>query len=78
MSRKRITHKKRSWLLLFISSVLILFGLTLLALAIIYIADLGWWSLAVGLSGIFTTIMATLSILYNDPSWILLDLILPG
>ncbi len=55
-----------------------MFGLALVVLAIANIANFGWWSLFIGLSGATTIGAAVTSIVRNDPSWILLDLILPG
>lgn len=68
----------RSTALITISSLQIIFGLTLIFLSIANIETFGWWSLLVGLSGLSAVGTAVMSIVLNDPSWILLDLILPG
>jgi len=70
-------HEERNWPLVFVSSVLILIGLILMTLAIVYVGTFGWWSLTVGLVGFTATGAAIMSIIKNDPSWIMLDLILP-
>ena len=68
----------RNWGLIIISSILFLGGSTLVVLAAINVASFGWWSLALGLSGLGTMGVAIMSIVTNDPAWILLDLILPN
>lgn len=68
----------RNWGLIIISSILFLGGSTLVVLATINVASFGWWSLALGLSGLGTMGAAIMSIVTNDPAWILLDLILPN
>ncbi len=68
----------RNWGLIIISSILFLGGSTLVVLAAINVASFGWWSLALGLSGLGTMGAAIMSIVTNDPAWILLDLILPN
>jgi len=78
MKRKTKGNQARNWPLVFISAVLILIGGILLVLAVMNIGLFGWWSLAIGASGLVTITAATLSIIENDPSWILLGLILPG
>ena len=78
MKNKTSAAQKRNWFLVFIASVLFLLGCALVVLAIVGIASLGWWSVLIGLSGLTTIFAATMSIVKNDPSWILLDLIIPG
>ena len=70
--------KERNWFLVFISLLMILIGGALLIISIAFATDFGWWSLLVGLGGASTVFMAIMSIIKNDPSWILLDLILPS
>lgn len=53
-------------------------GVVLVAVAVMNVTTFGWWSLLIGLSGLTTIAAAVMSIIKNDPSWILLDLIIPG
>ena len=73
--KKKTTAQHRSWGLIIISSMIIIGGLTLVTLSIVYIGTFGWWSLLIGVSGLSSIFMATMSIIKNDPSWILLDII---
>ena len=73
--KKKTTAQHRSWGLIIISSLIIIGGLTLVALSIVYIGTFGWWSLLIGVNGLISIFMATMSIIKNDPSWILLDII---
>lgn len=75
---KKVPTQQRNWFLVFIASLLMLLGLALVMLAATNVAEFGWWSLLIGLSGITTIGAAIMSIIKNDPSWILLDLIIPG
>lgn len=68
----------RNWSLVSICIILIVLGRALVVLAVMNIALFGWWSLLIGASGATTVAAAIMSIVKNDPSWILLDLILPG
>lgn len=78
MKNNKIIVQPRNWFLVFIASILLLLGLTLAIAAIMNVTTFGWWSLSIGLSGLTTIVAAIMSIIKNDPSWILLDLILPG
>ena len=78
MINKKLVSKSRNWVLVFVSTILIILGLTLVILAVMSAANLGWWSLLIGASGLTTVAAAVMSIVKNDPSWILLDLIIPG
>ena len=73
--KKKTTAQHRSWGLIVISSLIIIGGLTLVTLSIVYIGNFGWWSLLIGVSGLISIFMATMSIVKNDPSWILIDII---
>ncbi len=75
--KKPVAQTERNWVLVFVSSLLILIGLALTVLAIMYARELGWWAILVGLTGISTIAASVMSIVKNDPSWILLNLILP-
>jgi len=69
---------ERNWALVVVASILIIIGLALLVLAIINVGTFGWWSLALILGALTTIAAAVMSIVKNDPVWILLDLIIPG
>jgi len=78
MKSKKKVVIERNWALVVVASILISIGLALLVLAILNIATFGWWSLALGLGALTTIAAAVMSIVKNDPVWILLDLIIPG
>ena len=78
MINKKSVSKSRNWVLVFVSTILIILGLTLVILAVMSAGSLGWWSLLIGVSGLTTVAAAVMSIVKNDPAWILLDLIIPG
>ncbi len=50
----------------------------LLIFAFGYMSIFGWWPLLIGLVGVTTLIPSIISIIENDPVWILLGLLLPG
>jgi len=76
--KKQAVVAPRNWAIVIVGSILIVIGLALVILAVSNIPGFGWWSIAVGLSGVSTIGAAVMSIVKNDPSWILLDLIIPG
>ncbi len=78
MKNNKTTVKPRNWFLIFIASILLVLGLAIVVAAIMNFTTFGWWSLLIGLSGLTTIVAAVMSIIKNDPSWILLDLIIPG
>lgn len=78
MRTKMEVTEARNWSLVSICIILIVLGRALVVLAVMNIALFGWWSLLIGASGATTVAAAIMSIVKNDPSWILLDLILPG
>lgn len=78
MKNKSITPRDRNWFLVFIAALLIILGAALVLIAATNIDSLGWWALLIGLSGLATIAAAVTSIVKNDPSLILLSLILPG
>jgi hypothetical protein len=69
--------KPRNPALIIIASVLILFGLAIVFVGLTNMDALGWWTILTVLSGLLTTGAAVTSIVQNDPSWILLELLLP-
>jgi len=76
--KSKIEVVERNWALVAVASILILISLAILVLAILNVAIFGWWSLALGLGALTTIAAAVMSIVKNDPVWILLDLIIPG
>ena len=78
MKNNKTVVKPRNWFLVFIASILLVLGLALVAVAVMNVITFGWWSLLIGLSGLTTIGAALMSIIKNDPSWILLDFIIPG
>lgn len=78
MKNNKTIHKPRNWFLVFIALILLALGLVLVVVAVMNITTFGWWSLLIGVSGLTSFIAATLAIIKNDPSWILLDLIIPS
>ena len=77
MKKKHVVAKVRRWGLVFISSIIIVLGLTLVVLAVTNIVSFEWWSLLIGLIGLIAIGSAIMSIIKNDPAWILIDLIIP-
>ncbi len=77
MKNKKKAPRERNWFLVFISVVLIVIGIALVILAVTNAVGLGWWSLLIGLGGATIVFSATMSIIKNDPSWVLLGLLLP-
>lgn len=62
-----------------IASVLLAIGLFLVYVAVTNYTAFGIWpALLIGLSGVTTAGFATASIITASPTWIMLDLILPG
>jgi hypothetical protein len=76
--KNKVPSKERNWFLVLIASTMIVLGGVVTVLAIANISTFGWWSLLIGLGGLTSVVAATMSIIKNDPSWILLDLIIPG
>lgn len=74
----RIAPEGRNWGLVFICSILIIISLVLIISAFGYMNIFGWWSLLIGLTGVTTLVASIMSIVKNDPVWILLGLLLPG
>jgi hypothetical protein len=76
---KNSTHpdKPRNLALITIASVLITIGLAIVYVGFTNIDALGWWTVLTVLSGLVITGAAVTSIVRNDPSWILLELLLP-
>lgn len=75
MKKDKTPRKPRNWLLVGIASILLVLGLILVVIAIANISTFGWWSLLIGCAGLTTFVAALMSIVKNDPSWILLNLI---
>lgn len=52
-------------------------GLALIVLALMNVSSFGLWGLLIGAIGLTAFGAAVTAIITNDPSWILLDLIMP-
>ena len=76
-TKKKVTEA-RNWGLVLICAILIVLGGAIVVLAVVNIALFGWWSLLIGAVGATTVAAAIMSIIENDPIWIMLDLILPS
>lgn len=74
---KKNAIKAGNWGLVFICFILIILGGSLSVIAALSSASFGLWSLLLGFSGLTTVAAGTLSIIKNNPTFILLDLILP-
>jgi pilus assembly protein TadC len=77
MKKTKKPSKPRNPGLIFIASILLLIGLGLVVVVLSNVSLFGWWGLLVALSGLITAAAAIVSIVKNDPTWILLDLLLP-
>ncbi len=77
MKNKKIKARPRNWALVFISSILMVLGLALIVLALMNVSSFGLWGLLIGAIGLTAFGAAVTAIITNDPSWILLDLIMP-
>ena len=66
----------RNWALIVIASIVILIDLALLIITCIYFSKFGWWALATIAGALSSLCMAIVAIKKNDPSWLLLDLLL--
>lgn len=78
MKTKKTAATERNWFLVFIASLLMVIGVTMVLIATTDIAQLGWWNLLIGLSGLTIVYTAIMSIVKNDPAWILLGLLMPN
>ena len=75
---KKTSPEPRNWGLVVIALIYLVIGLALIAAAIVFMPVFGWFSLLIGLAGATPVVASIISIVKNDPSWILLDLIIPG
>lgn len=78
MKKNKTVVRPTNWFLVFIASILLVLGVVLIVAAVMNVTTFGWWSLLIGLGGLTTIVAAVMSIIKNDPSWILLDLVIPG
>ena len=74
---KKVRTVERNWALVVIASIMILLNLILLVAAVLYWATFGWWSLIAGIGAATSIYLSVEAIRTNDPTWLLLDLILP-
>ena len=75
---KKVEPQDRNWALVTVASLMIVFNLVLLVVVGLYWPVFGWWSLVVVIGAVVSIYFAVRAIKTNDPTWILLDLILPS
>lgn len=75
---KQNAFAAKNWLLVFAAGVIIALNLGLFILAITALSALGWWSVLIGAGAALLVVCGVMSLRYNDPSFILLGLILPN
>jgi nicotinamide riboside transporter PnuC len=75
---KKPISKPRNWALVLIASTVIVLNIAMVYLGITYMSTLGWWSPVLIIGGVSSMAMAVIAIKQNDPTWLLLDLILPN
>jgi hypothetical protein len=75
---KKVEPQDRNWALVTVASLMIVFNLVLLVVVSLYWSVFGWWSLVAIIAAVASIYLAVTAIRTNDPTWILLDLVLPG
>ena len=71
--------QNRNWVLFIIASIVIVLNFVVMYVAIVYGNVIGWWAAgALIVASISSIWLSSMAILKNDPSWLMLDLILPG
>jgi len=78
MKTTKQVKKPRNVLLIVLASVVSIFGLVIAGVGVMLVPDLGWMAALTIVGGLSTTSLAVTAIATNEPSWLLLDLILPG
>lgn len=79
MKKTSTSNEPRKPVVMIVAVVMLIMALALVALGIIYVANLGWMmAVIVILSGLSSAGMSLMTIITGNPAWILLDLILPG
>lgn len=68
---------KRSPLLIVMSTIIFCAGLLSIYLAVMYVHNLGWQAIFVGLAGLTSATLAATAFVKNKPEWLLLDLVVP-
>lgn len=76
--KKPDTQVPPKWVVRCVGVVLLFLGLALVYIAATNFSAIGWPAAFMILGGLSTAGFATASIYSGNPSWILLDLILPG
>lgn len=76
--RKKLNAiEAENWPLVGVAVVMMLCGLCLAVVPLFYLAMFGWWALVLIASGVSTVLFCIEALRENDPSWLMLDLILP-
>ena len=74
---KKVQTVQRNWALVIIASMMIILNVVLLAAVVFYWSAFGWWSLIAVVGAVASIYLSVEAIRTNDPTWLLLDLILP-
>jgi hypothetical protein len=77
MKMKKKHSHERNWVLVIVSTVVIVLNLGVLVAVGLNPLVFGWWAILIVLGALSSIGLATLAIRQNDPSWLLLDLVLP-
>ena len=77
-NKKKEQKIERNWALVVIASIMIIINLALLVIASMYWSALGWWAPVIVVGAIVSIYLSIEAIRTNDPTWLLLDLILPS
>ena len=77
-NKKKEQTIERNWALVVIASIMIIINLVLLVIASMYWSALGWWAPVITVGAIVSIYLSVEAIRTNDPTWLLLDLILPS
>lgn len=75
---KRHTRSERNYALVVIAGLVIIGNSFLLAVLAAGVINIGWFGWLVAAGSLSSIIMSTMAIRRNDPTWLLLDLILPN
>ena len=70
--------KSRNWALVVFASIVIVLNIAVGGFSIAYVSVLGWWAALFIFGAISSIVLGLVAIKKNDPTWLLLDLILPN
>lgn len=78
MYMKKKEKHGRNWALVVVASIVITLNTGLLIAVSLSTATLGWWALVIVIGAISSIWLSVTAIKKNDPTWLLLDMILPN